>query len=40
MNFEATGILFITRVYTSTMKFWKTRDADGTGQLSSLVVCR
>lgn len=40
MNFEATGILLITRVYKSTMKFWKTRDADGTGQLSSLVVCR
>lgn len=40
LNFEATGILLITRVYKSTMKFWKTRDADGTGQLSSLVVCR
>lgn len=39
-NFDAIGILFITGVYKSTIKFWKTRDANGTGQLSSLVVCR
>lgn len=39
-NFDAIGILFITGIYKSTMKFWKTRDANGTGQLSSLVVCR